>query len=61
MPTWTELQQRQKDSQCKGVRFAADEELVIDSRARMTPGNYVEEKLRAALAPRRRQIRRVPK
>jgi hypothetical protein len=61
MPTWTELQQRRPESDRKGTRISSDEVLVIDARARMTPGNCVEEKLRVALAQERRPVRRVPK
>ena len=61
MPTWTELQERQRKVRSTGIRLGADEVLVLDSRARMTPGNFVEEKLRAALASSRRRGRRTPK
>jgi hypothetical protein len=57
MPTWTELQQRNCKVQSSSIRLS-DEVLVLDSRARMTPCNFVEQKLRAALSndqsPRRR-------
>lgn len=57
MPTWTELQMRNSTVRNPKVRMAGEEELVADVRARMTPGHFVEEKLRVALAieqPRRR-------
>ncbi len=58
MPTWTELQTRISNVRNPKVRMAGDEELVADVRACMTPGHFVEEKLRLALAieqPRRRK------
>ncbi len=58
MPTWTELQARNSSIPNPKVRMAGEEELVADVRARMTPGHFVEEKLRMALAierPRRRK------
>jgi len=61
MPTWTELQKRSCEVERKGSRVSNDEVLVLDARARMTPGNFVEEKLRLALATNRRRARRVPK
>ena len=61
MPTWTELQKRSCEVERKGSRVSNDEVLVLDARARMTPGNFVEEKLRLALATNRRRTRRVPK
>ena len=44
-----------------GIRLGADEVLVMDSRSRMTPGQFVEEKLRVALATSRRRGWRMPK
>jgi hypothetical protein len=61
MPTWTELQKRNRETQSKPARVSADEVLVLDARARMTPGHFVEEKLRLALSIDRRRVRRVPK
>jgi hypothetical protein len=61
MPTWTELQKRSCEVDRKGSRVSNDEVLVLDARARMTPGHFVEEKLRLALATDRRRVRRVPK
>ncbi len=62
MPRLTDLQQRNPKSLATGIRMGADEVLVVDSRARMTPGNFVEEKLRLALSADRRPLRRrVPK
>ena len=61
MPTWTELQLRRREGDRKGTRISADEVLVLDARARMTPENFVEEKLRQALSVDRRPVRRVPK
>lgn len=50
MPTWNELQSRIPNSRNSKVRTAGDEILVADVRGRMTPGHFVEEKLRLALA-----------
>lgn len=61
MPTWTELQERRGETERKGTRMGADEVLVVDARARMTPENFVEEKLRQALSADRRQLRRIPR
>ena len=61
MPTWTELQLRRTEPERKATRLGADEVLVSDSRARMTPGSFVEEKLRMALSTDRRPIRRIPR
>jgi hypothetical protein len=61
MPTWSELQLRRPELDRNARRIGADEVLVLDSRARMTPGNFVEEKLRQALSSERRIVRRVPK
>jgi hypothetical protein len=61
MPTWSELQLRRRETDRKATRVSADEVLVLDARARMTPGNFVEEKLRLALSNERRAVRRVPK
>jgi len=58
MPTWTELQSRISNSRTSKVRAGGDEVLVADVRARMSPGHFVEEKLRLALGverPRRRK------
>lgn len=57
MPTWNELQLRIPTSRTSKVRTVGDEVLVADVRARMSPGHFVEEKLRIALgvAPRRRR------
>jgi hypothetical protein len=60
MPTWSELQLRRREADRK-TKCVGDEVLVLDSRARMTPGNFVEEKLRQALSIERRIVRRVPK
>jgi hypothetical protein len=60
MPTWSELQLRRRETDRK-AKCVGDEVLVLDSRARMTPGNFVEEKLRQALSIERRIVRRVPK
>jgi hypothetical protein len=59
MPTWSELQSRNPSVRSQSVRTVGDEVLVVDVRARMTPGSFVEEKLRAALTTRLR--RRKPK
>jgi hypothetical protein len=49
MPTLTDLQQRYPKQQSFVVR-QGDEVLVVDSRARMTPCNFVEQKFRAVLS-----------
>lgn len=60
MPTWTELQTRVSDIRNPKVRTTGEEELVADVRARMSPGHFIEEKLRMALAVERPH-RRKPK
>ena len=60
MPTWNELQSRIQSIRSPTQRTGADEVLVADVRARMTPGHFVEEKLRVALATVR-SPRRKPK
>jgi hypothetical protein len=60
MPSWTELQSRFQSVRNPSVRMGADEVLVADVRGRMTPGHFVEEKLRVALAVER-PPRRKPK
>lgn len=57
MPTWTELQSRNPSSRSPKAPAVGDEVLVADQRARMSPGHFVEQKLRIALTaerPRRR-------
>ncbi len=56
MPTWNELQLRIPDSRGTKVRTLGDEVLVADVRARMSPGTFIEEKLRLALGVK--QLRR---
>ena len=53
MPTWNELQMRIPNSRTSKVRTVGDEVLVADVRARMSPGHFVEEKLRLALGVKR--------
>ena len=53
MPTWNELQLRMPSSRNPKVRTLGDEVLVADARARMSPGHFVEEKLRVALGVQR--------
>ena len=48
MPTFVELQNRVKHKQGKPIHFGFDEVLIADARAAMRPGDFVEEKLRAA-------------
>ena len=55
MPTWSDLQSRNATVRSQSVRTVGDEVLVVDARARMTPGSFVEEKLRAALTARLRR------
>ncbi len=47
MPTFVELQKRLKRRQVTQLRFGADEILIVDERAAMRPGDFVDEKLRA--------------
>jgi hypothetical protein len=61
MPTFSELQDRQTKVRNTGVRLGSDEVLVLDARARMSPGSFVEEKLRAALTNRSPRTLRNPK
>jgi hypothetical protein len=61
MPSFMDLQQRHPKPPGSGIRIGTDETLVVDSRARMTPGNFVEEKLRMALSTDRKPVRRKPK
>jgi hypothetical protein len=48
MPTFAELQKRLKRRPERSVRLGADEVLITDARASMRPGDFVDEKLRAA-------------
>jgi hypothetical protein len=61
MPTLSDLRDRYPKHNVAAVR--SDEEVLItDSRARMTPCNFVEQKFRAALSTERtRGGRRSPK
>jgi hypothetical protein len=61
MPTLTELQDRQSKVRTTGIRLGSDEVLVVDARARMSPGSFVEEKLQAALTNRQQRGIRHPK
>ena len=61
MPTWSELQSRNQGARNASIRTVGDEVLVADVRARMSPGHFVEEKLRLALATERPRWRRKPK
>jgi len=57
MPRWTELQSRSPKMRSSQTQVASDETLVADQRGRMSPGHFVEQKLRMALTierPRRR-------
>jgi hypothetical protein len=60
MPTWNELQSRVQNLSKPSVRVGTDEVLIADVRGRMTPGSFVEEKLRVALSIDRKR-RRKPK
>jgi hypothetical protein len=60
MPTWNELRMRAPNSRNPKVRTIGDEILVADVRGRMSPGHFIEEKLRIALAIER-SPRRKPK
>jgi len=48
MPTFVELQNRIKRTKAKAAHFGSEEVLIADARAAMRPGDFVEEKLRAA-------------
>jgi hypothetical protein len=48
MPTFVELQNRIKRTKQAPVHLGSDEMLIVDERAAMRPGDFVEEKLRAA-------------
>jgi hypothetical protein len=61
MPTWSELQSRNQGAVKSKVRTVGDEVLVADDRGRMSPGHFVEEKLRMALAVERPRWLRKPK
>lgn len=57
MPTWTELQSRSPNMRSPKTQATGDETLIADQRGRMSPGHFVEQKLRMALTterPRRR-------
>jgi hypothetical protein len=57
MPTWNELQSRNPSLRAPKALSTGDEVLVADQRGRMSPGHFVEQKLRMALTverPRRR-------
>lgn len=60
MPTWTELQSRSPNTRSTKSPAAGDETLVADQRGRMSPGHFVEQKLRMALTVERPR-RRTPK
>jgi hypothetical protein len=60
MPTLTELRERYPKQNSAAVRLG-EEVLVVDSRARMTPCSYVEQKLRAALSNGQKRGRRPSK
>jgi hypothetical protein len=44
-----------------GVQFGTDEMLVLDDRGRMTPGHFIEQKLRIALAGNGKRLKPRPK
>ena len=48
MPTFAELQKRLKRQDRISVRLGSEELLVIDARGTMRPGEFVDQKLRAA-------------
>jgi hypothetical protein len=50
MPTLMELQLRLPKQTSVQGRLGSDEVLVTDLRARMSPGSFVEQKLRVALS-----------
>jgi hypothetical protein len=49
MPTFMELQKRLKRQNGSPVRSGSEELLIADARGRMRPGEFVAEKLHAAL------------
>lgn len=58
MPTFFELQKRIKSRQETHVRLGTDEVLIIDPRGAMRPGDFVDEKLRAAQSSS--EVTRIP-
>jgi hypothetical protein len=48
MPTFMELQQRLKRQNGLHIRLGNEEVLVPDARGTMRPGDFIDEKLRAA-------------
>lgn len=44
-----------------GVQFGTDEMLVLDDRGRMTPGHFIEQKLRIALSGNGKRSKPRPK
>lgn len=60
MPTWNELQTRLPMTRDPKLRTSGEEVLIADTRARMSPGHFIEEKLRMALCVDRLR-RRKPK
>ncbi len=60
MPTGHELQSRNSSWRATKSTSISDEVLVADQRGRMSPGNFVEQKLRMALTVER-PSRRSPK
>jgi hypothetical protein len=60
MPTLTDLRERYPKQNTAAVRLG-EEVLVVDSRARMTPCSFVEQKLRAAMSNDQKRGRRPPK
>jgi hypothetical protein len=60
MPTLTDLQRRYPQPSSRTARHG-EEIIVVDSRAQMTPCNYVEQKFRAVLSTKSAGRRRTPK
>ncbi len=50
MPTYMDLQKRIKRSSGRAIRLGSEEVLIADARGRMRPGDFIAEKLQAAMA-----------
>ncbi len=49
MPTLMELQKRMTRPNGRAVRLGSEEELIADARGRMRPGDFIAQKLQAAM------------
>ncbi len=48
VPTFMELQKRLRRHDRVNIRLGSEEELVVDVRGKMRPGEFIDQKLRAA-------------